>query len=361
MLGLYVDALHLSVRSAGFVIAFEAAGYVLAQIAFSMWLHHRSRARLAIASIVVVVVANLLTAHAGEFWPLALLRLSAGLGMGITFAILTSSIAGREKPSRDYAIFAASNLLYAGALFVVATPVVSSYGLSGLTAMMAAVAAVGFLTIGSLPSSVATPGGTTLSRADVVAMLNSPQGWAAVRLALTLMVLYAGHNALWAYQERMGLAVGLSPQSVGALLGASIVFGSVGAVCAALLGTRWGFTWPQMAGLGVVIFSGLLLALGASPLTYIFAAMLVKVGWFFGVPLLQGAVAKIDPTGRALVAAGALQTLGAMIGPAAAATVVSNGYALVGLVGIGFYLLSVPLSFGVFRQLDRARAMTKTA
>lgn len=81
--------------------------------------------------------------------------------------------------------------------------------------------------------------------------------------------------------------------------------------------------------------------------------MSVKHHWFFGVPLLQGAVAKIDPTRRALVAAGALQTLGAMIGPAATATVVSNGYAFVGLVGIAFYLLGIPLSFGVFRQLDR--------
>ncbi len=167
------------------------------------------------------------------------------------------------------------------------------------------------------------------------------------------------HNALWNYQERMGRAVGLSPSRVGALLGVSILAGAAGATLAAVTGTRLGYSRPQWLAFGVLIAAALLLARKSSVTVFVLAAILVKVGWFYGFPLLQGALARLDTTGRALILAGTLQTVGSALGPASAAYWVPRGYEYVGWTGVFYYALAVPLAIGVLNAMDRASEVRK--
>jgi hypothetical protein len=107
----------------------------------------------------------------------------------------------------------------------------------------------------------------------------------------------------------------------------------------------------------IVISSALLLAHGNSVAAFAAGAVLIKIGWFLGLPYLQGAIATLDSSGRWNSAGGALQAGGAALGPAMAATVVTNGYSYVAWVSVSCYLICLLLSVSILAQMDR-RART---
>jgi predicted MFS family arabinose efflux permease len=177
-----------------------------------------------------------------------------------------------------------------------------------------------------------------------------------VRLGATLLLLYSGHNALWSYQERMGLAIGLAPPVIGVVLASSVAGGILGSILATLTGVRKGSAAPELLSYAALIVAALLFASGRNAETYIAVAILIKAAWFFGLPYLQGALAQLDPSGRAVVICGALQTAGTALGTGAAAVIVPYGYKSVGILGAAVYLVCIPLSIGVLGALDRASA-----
>lgn len=352
LLGLYVDEIGLTAGNAGIVVALEALGYVVAQLFYSFLMINWPRRRAALLAVAIVLGGNFATLFAGGLVKLAVIRFLVGIGMGITYAVLVSSIAGRRQPSRDYAIVASAGLVYAALLFAVSGHVVAASGLKGIIGLILIAGLIGAAAASILPVGAPDVGESRMCVGSWARQLSILRRTRILRLAGTFMLLYAGHNALWAYQERMGLAAGLSPQAVGEFLGLSILAGAIGAGLAALVGNRWGLARPQLLALSLVIVSALVLANGSSPTAYLAAAVVIKVGWFLGVPFLQGALAGLDSTGRALVLAGALQTLGSALGPAAAACVVALGYSYVGWVGITFYLLCIPLCIGTLFAMD---------
>jgi predicted MFS family arabinose efflux permease len=354
LLGAYVANLGLSERDAGLVIAAEAAGYAVAQALFLFVLYRWSVRRSALVGIALVLGANALTIATPLFSLLAAVRFLAGLGMGTVYAVVVNTIAHRRRAQRDYSIFAMANLTYAAALFVLAPPIDSRYGLGGLMAFVLVMGLLGLAATFEFRRDIQSPQARRISM-TASAPVSFDSG--TIRLAIACLLLYAGHNALWSYQQRMGLAVGLSPSSVGSLLGLSILAGAAGAGLASLTGGRMGFSPPQWIAYALLITSGLLLTQLGSASTFISAAILVKVGWFYGFPLLQGALAVRDKSGRALVLASLLQTVGSTIGPGSAALVVHRGYAYVGYVGILYYLTSLPVAMGVLRRMDRESAL----
>ncbi len=354
LLGAYVDYRGLSERAGGLVIAAEAAGYALAYTLFLWKLHQWNRRLSALISVGIVLAVNALTIFVGDAHVLAAVRCVGGLGMGWADSVQISSIAARARPQRDYPTVAVASLGYSALLLAFAPRILNHYGLAGIMLFMVVIGSM------AIPAALYLPVRIP-ARSDVAALHSGRHSSpvlnaAALRLAFTCLVLYAGHNALWSYQERMGLATGLTPDAVGTFLGLSVLCGAVGAGLAVLTNVRFGFSRPQWASYGVLIAAALLLTHKATALTYVLGAMLVKVGWFYGYPLLQGALAELDRSGRVVVLATLLQVIGATIGPAAAAALVPFGYTYVGWTGIFFYLICIPLSIGVLRTMDKTHA-----
>lgn len=354
LLGAYVDYRGLSERAAGFVIAAEAAGYALAYTLFLWKLHQWNRRLCALTSVGIVLAVNASTILIAHAHVLAVVRCVGGFGMGWADSIQTSSVAARTRAQRDYPIVAVASLCYSALLLALSPWVLGAYGLAGIMLFMVAIASMGIPAALYLPARIETRGVVTELHPgrDSGTLLNV----AGLRLAFTCLVLYAGHNALWSYQERMGLAAGLTASAVGTFLGLSVLCGAIGAGLAVLTNVRFGFSRPQWASYGVLIAAALLLTHKATALTYVLGAILVKVGWFYGYPLLQGALAELDRSGRVVVLASLLQVIGGAIGPTAAALLVPFGYTYVGWTGIFFYVICIPLSIGVLREMDRDRA-----
>ncbi len=127
--------------------------------------------------------------------------------------------------------------------------------------------------------------------------------------------------------ERLGDRLGLSGQAIGLILSAGTVFGLLGGIAAAILGTRYGRLPPLLAGLTLQMLATVVCILAASPVPYVVAYFLWSAALFFVVPFLFGTASTLDSNGRWAAAASGMLLVGQMSGPALAGWVVHrNGY-----------------------------------
>ncbi|MFZ1100460.1 MAG: MFS transporter [Steroidobacteraceae bacterium] len=352
MLGQYVDSAGLTERLAGLVAASEASGYVLAQALLAAVAHRWSRRGLALSSMVFTLAGNIATLWVAGFLPLAGARLVTGFGAGVALATMGASIAARKEPQRGYSVVTLFALLYAVLLLAVSGAVAQRFGLRGLIAIVLVLNGVGLIACLWIPSRIDAP--PSLPDAPGAAPAPHTRPRDIMRLCATLLLLYIAHNALWSYQERMGVALGLARSAVGVILAISVGGGIVGAAVAAFAGMRKGLAAPQLLSMAALIVSAVLVANVRSAAIFAISATLIKAAWFFGLPYLQAALARLDTTGRAVVAGGSLQTLGTMLGTAAAAYVVPYGRGYVGVFAAVIYLICIPLCLSALRRIDRA-------
>lgn len=358
IVGGLVDGFGVANRTAGFVSTGEMAAFAASALWAAAYLR-RGTARalvmagggLAIAGnlFAIAAITSITTPNAGLL-TVALARAVAGAGAGFALAAGAAMAARMVRPERVYGLMLACVLVFSGTFLTVVPPLVADHGLSVAFAVLTAVAA---LTVFVAPW--VREGAT-----DAIDIGEDGDGggrWSLPALAVlgACFLLYAGHGAFWTYQERMGVAIGMSAAEIGHALGLASIAGFAGAVGAAVLGTRLGRTLPQIVALIVSIGAALLLVFGSTGETYALAASLIALFWFFGVPYLTGLAAAMDSSGRLAATAVALLNLGQAAGPFLAALIVGDdGFVAIGWLASGFYLMCLVLVVPVAVRLDRA-------
>ncbi|MDB5465734.1 MAG: hypothetical protein JWQ46_496 [Phenylobacterium sp.] len=352
LVGLYVDQLRLSAAQASLAVGAENLAYAGGLLLFYLALHRLPRPQLAAFGLGVMIVASLLTAHAHGFWALIAIRTLFGVALGLASSTVFAAFAGRPDPQRVWALATFVNLAYAAALLSASGWISERFGLAGITAILAGVSVIGLTCIPALATG--TPAKAAPPKAPPGAALT--RSIPAACGVLALFCLYAGHTTLWSFQERMGVSVGLSRTQVGLLLGISILGAIVGSLTALFLGGRLGRIGPSTVSYIGLIASALLLA-SPDPKAYAAGAIIIKTAWFFGLPFILGAVARLDQTGRWSSLAAAMLALGSAVGPTAAAPIAQFGMAGIVFLAIGFY----GLSFLFALPLLRADRLTSAA
>ena len=109
-------------------------------------------------------------------------------------------------------------------------------------------------------------------------------------------------------------------------------FSLLGGVLATWMGVRFGRFRPLVAGLGVNVISGALLASVDDPAYYIYMLFLWKTSYHFVAPYLMGTLASLDKKGRWAVAGDAFWNFASTPGPIIATSVV---------VGMGYNDLAI--------------------
>ncbi len=349
LLGLYIDQLGLTASQASLALAAENGAYALGLFMFSLVLHRMNRAGLAAVGLAFMILGSLLTAQVGSFLPLIAVRAAFGLAMGFTAASVFAAYAGRPDPQRVWAIATFVNLTYAALLLSVSGWIAQTFGLAGVTAVLATVSAVGLLCARAIPKA----GGADKETSGRLFPAANGATRAAVCGVLALFCLYAAHTTLWSFQERMGLAVGLDRSQVGLLLGVSVLGAVLGAVGSLAAGSRFGSRAPNALAFVGLIVSALLLA-APNIAAYVAGAVIIKTAWFFGLPFILGALARLDVSGRWSSIGAALLALGSAVGPAVGAAVADHGPHGIGYLAVGFYLASFLLTLPLLAAERRA-------
>jgi len=266
--------------------------------------------------------------------------------------------AAQERPENLFAIVNAVSIAYAGVFLPIAPAIVSAWQLPGIFLSLAAIAMAAGTMIRWLPRIPAPQASTAVQGARH--WLATPTLSANVIMVLIMMLfLYTGHGAVWAYQERIGVSVGMPSHEVGKWLGASmLICGVTGSMLARLLGMSIGRIWPQTLSLGISVVAALLLVLGATPGIFAFACGLIALSWYYGLPYQMGLLAEYDRRGRLNMIGSTMITAGAAVGPAIAAVLVgSMGHwtvgVLAGLCYLAGLILVLPPAIEVARGIPR--------
>jgi predicted MFS family arabinose efflux permease len=158
-------------------------------------------------------------------------------------------------------------------------------------------------------------------------------------------VFYISEGALWAYVERFGVRVGLSPAQVGRAIAFALFLTIGGSFLAYVISTRFGRRGPIVVGILVLSGMSVVLPNARTPFEYVFGVILFQVAGIFVMIYITAFLGSLDSTGRVVAAAPASRGVGNTAGPAiAGVALAAYGYELIGWIALAFYLTAL-LSF----------------
>ena len=348
-----VEYAHFSEQQAGFVASAEMSGFAVVTLLMSFFadrFHWRHALALCIG---LATVGNLLSLLTHTPVPFAVTRFLTGLGCGGIVSLGFASLGLSSRPDRHFGFMIMWSGVY-GAVVLLAMPTVYKLlGVDGTLWFFALLAASGFLFVSWLPAS-----GSQHVAADTEAV---DLGWPYKGLALAAMFLYfLAQGVVWAYLFRIAVAAGIPEQDAANGLTVAQLGGVAGALVPALVGARFGRA-PMLfisiacgiAPLVFFIYGGLTAAL------YAVAVFIYNYGFNKTHPYLLATMAAFDRTGRVVVYAVALQTLGLAIGPAIGGLLIGNGsFDRINGLGIALFALSFTAILGpVLKQRALIRAV----
>jgi len=347
VLGAIVDGLGIDEARAGRIASLELGSMALAALVLAPRVSGLSLRALALLAAGIAAAAHTISMLVDGFAALATLRAIAGLAEGALVASGNALIATSVDPDRLAArmqLVAGS----AGALLLVILPnVVAVTGHRGAFGVMA------LIVLACTPLLLWMP----RASAARIATVQLPARGRALPVLAAGLILTAGEGAMWAFLERIGVHVGVTPVSIGALLGAITMLGLLGAAAAAWLGTRLGRRLPIAAGICAQAASCWSIATADAPTAYVLGGIGYGLSFFFVQPYLLGTAAVVDPSGRVAAGYAGVVLVGGAIGPAVGgALVAAFSYEALGWQLLVASAAALAAIWPLATRLDRDRA-----
>jgi len=330
MLGLYAQpqllesimADHGALESAvGQLFSFENGSFFITLLLASGPIARMSRARTALAGILVLTVGNIASAYADSLTTLLIARAITGIGAGLVSAAGTAAAASSRQPERVFAIITVLHNIVLAAQYKIIPSVMTQTDPTGCYLMMAAIC------VASLPLCrwLLPPRKTTADEGSLVTLLlSAPNRMFAVVVMVGMFVFEVGQSGLFTFLDQIGIQAGLDADERGTVLSVTSFMGLAGGVLAAWLGRRFGRVWPITIGLGLNVAAAAGLAVFETDFAYSALNLLWAFAYNFLVPYLMGALATLDDRGRWAVAGDAFWNGGAVPGPWIAAVLVQE-------------------------------------
>lgn len=310
LVGLIMDELGLSEEGAGSATSAYFATYLLSSASAFFWIARVNLRLAALAAYLSMAIGLFLGTLATSALPLALSLAIAGIGGGTLFSLGVSIIASGPDTDRNYGWLLVSQQSLA-ALFLFSAPVyvIPQWGLNGALSMLAIVTLVLALSVFRVPAKRAPT--------DLEGQRHpGPPVRLHPRLALAALVVhFAGLSALWAFVERIAVDNGLSGESIGTALSASMLAGLAGALLVTALADRFGRQRPLWlaTGLFIAVCGGFTTDLGWW--SFLLLTGLLSFTWNFILAYQMGIISAVDQGGSHAVLIPAAQGLGATLGP----------------------------------------------
>lgn len=236
-----------------------------------------------------------------------LARILFGGGLGVVAAATNALPADHKQPERIYAFMMVALALVFSALIYVTTPVIAQFGSSGLFGTELAMILAFALLLKWLPRGHIADG------AARVVSTALPRGSRPVLAAVTLM--FVAQAGTWAFADQAGIALGMSETYLTTLFTISAMAMLVGAAAAALLGLRLGLRIPLAIGFLVQVYIAVAIYCQSNTVLFAAGVVLLSASSSFALPYLQGLLAEIDESGRAVALSGAGINFGGAAGP----------------------------------------------
>ena len=355
------DLLGLTLQQIGVVFSAELLTAAATCTLVAMIVNPADRRRVLQWGLVAVIVGTFGNALAGTFVSVTASRIIVGVGIGAVQAVMYATIAGSGQAARGYAVVSAAALFWGPPAVIGSTFLLRKFGMPAFLMQFALLAAIALAASTLIPRSRDRLTEAGPPRPARSGSLEHGIGLTAFLLLACIGLVLLGHQVLWVYQERIGRAIGLDPQTIGLALAAALITGGLGSALAALLGRRLGYWWPQVIGFGGSIIATMTMAYGQTVFSYTVSACAVMGVWFFGLPYLLALAAEIDPSGRLPALGASASTFGQALAPAVAAAAVGHSnFRALGWVSATIYVVCLILAGTATRRHVAARVYRAT-
>jgi MFS family permease len=332
-----VAYLGLTDQQAGYTASVEMFGIAATTILLTFTAHRMNWRIVFTSSLLLMFLANALSAFVTDFQTFVALRFVAGFGAGGLVSLSFAAIGLTDNPDRNFAYLIMWVLIYGAVGLLLMPTAYAAFGLAGVLWFFAVFPLLGLPFVKHLP-----PTGENAVAADEDAVTLSLPLRA---LALMAMLAYfLAQGVVWAYLFLIGLSGGLAEQQVANGLTLSQFAGIAGAFLAAMLGNRYGRSLPLTLGILGGALCLYFLVGRFEFLVFVLAVGVYNFAWNASHPFLLASMASFDRRGRVVVYAVAMQMIGLAFGPGLAANVIEDGnYVNVNILGGGLFVLSLML------------------
>ncbi|MBZ9557639.1 MULTISPECIES: MFS transporter [unclassified Modicisalibacter] len=351
-----IDNGHYSPSSAGQVASFNLLGTAVGMIFLAWLIRRRSRVRIALAGIAILLIANLVSLFVDSLHGLMIVQGVGGAGAGLLAGTAYAWSAKQRFPERGYAMLLMMQFLGTGGLISLLADPVAAHGteviyLCLVGCSLVSLLGVPFMAHQTLPDGDAGDGKAT----SMLALFADWRVWSAL-LAIGLFELANG--GVWAFMQPFGEHL-ISADTIQYVIALTGAVGAPGALAVMLLGPRFGHTKPLCIGLfGSLAAVALLLPLNSAT-TYILSTLLLNFLWAFTLPYLQGVLARMDPHGELTTIGGVVIMSSLSFGPSLIGFGIATGGLHLGLVVVmvafaGCLAIALPTTWAT-RELDPSR------
>ncbi len=349
LVGAMLDGLRLGEAAIGILatIEFSALGIGLMFVALNPL--KTSAMRYALIGAVLIVTGQTASALITGYGALMALRFIVGFGAGLANAAATVSIAAYFKEPERTAGYAFGLVYLVGGALYLGSPYMTAFGYhKGVFLSLAVIVLVFTPLLFALPD---TP----------LQQKKRPAAGQDVRLTTTVLLLFTaeiflmiGMGAAWAFGERMGLAVNLTPKEIGFYFACTMIASIAGSLFAGWLGLRYGRTLPFVVGTIMVSVCCYFMANPGIAVIYIICLLSFQAFQAVFIPFLIGTGAALESSGRLSAAVVAVEIFSFGAGAAVGGAVVEAfGLAAVGWLAVLGGILAIPLLIAVCLPLDR--------
>jgi MFS family permease len=360
ILGALSDLYGFSSRHIGWVGAAENAGLLVGSVAVSL-LAKSGRFRLMmIAGILIAIGGNAVTAGVHSFEPMAAIRFLTGCGSGICYSAGIACLSLMRRSARHFSVFIVVLVLMNSLELWLVPGVIAGIGLSGLYLSFGAAFLVPLLLMRAIPAMAQScvPASSATAHAAVPGAADGSTAPALAWWCLMAIVLFnIAASAFWAYSERIGASIGLSPQAVSNTLTLCNLFSLTGSVLAYWLSLRWGQHRPQLVALAVMMAVFATWSVSITAMGYVIGVLVFFEVWSMTQVYQLGTLNGIDRRGQFVALVPAAQGLGQSAGPFIAGLLLGWrwGYSQVMMAMLAFIAACMGAYLLVYLRLRRSQ------
>ncbi|MCE4542289.1 MFS transporter [Sphingobium sp. WTD-1] len=348
-IGTQAPRLALSPNMAGYIGTAYLCGFVASTASAVWWIPRFGIRKL---SAIAGMISLALIGTSGLITDVAVLYPSlfaAGLGSGVIYAIACRIIGSSGDPDRNFGFGTGGQVATVAIVMATATAwAIPSAGMPGLT-FLTAIAMLLFL------SCVPFLPGRITQSFDEPAAHRHDGSLASILSLLAMLFLFGGGTSIWIFAQQIGVSHGNSLSATGYVLSFALIANAAGCIAASWISRRLG-RGPLLIVVQFCLSAFcLLLAYGHAGLPY-FAIAIFGWSFFYGFSVVIGMslIAVVDRSGRAITGAGAVQSLGAAIGPAVGGNIVGGGsFESLGILSASAVIVSLLLGLTALQSHRR--------
>jgi len=342
--GVLQISLGWNARDIGTLVSADSFGMLAGNVLTAILMRRASPRVISIAGMLILALADLLSAASPSAPAMIGERVFGGVGGGLALAT-SMSVFAAARPERGIAGFSIVQVLFAF-LAITATP-----ALAAALGWRSVFVCLAVLILPSFPLALYLPG--TIQRASAVSSTSAPTApstiWVGALAVLSSLLFNVGQTGIWPYLEIIGLRSGIPRASVQASLSLSAAAGVLGAVVVVTVGPRFGRKVPLALTFALTL-AALLTMNVPDPMMFRGALAAFTFAWPVFGAYAFGVIASMTRSPRVIAVVTAATSAGVTLGPLLAG-VISGPAGFGG--ALGFAVLMDTLSLGCLIALIR--------